>query len=226
MKQTTYRGKTFTDTDVLSAMERFDNEIRGSFPDKRWVTYAVKHNDKLYPPKELMRLVTGTQKVGSGGKPVNSRFEELGFKVTTLDDADISSAEADDSETTFSFEYDLENWLIANLEQLEQGLQLYQKNGATGQQYDAQVAGRIDILAIDSHDDFVVLELKAGEADRQVCGQIQGYMGWVRKNLAGTKKVRGIIVAGDFTERMVYAAEVVPGLRLKKYQVLFKFTDM
>jgi len=39
-------------------------------------------------------------------------------------------------------------------------------------------------------------------------------------------KVRGIIVASDFTVRMIYAAKVVPGLSLKKYQVLFKFTDV
>ena len=116
----------------------------------------------------------------------------------------------------------MENSLITNLEQLEKGLQLYRNNGVNGQQFDTKVAGRIDLLAIDANSNFVVIELKADEADRQVCGQIQAYMGWVKENLAGDKKVRGIIIANDFTVRAVYAAKVVPDLSLKKYQINFK----
>ena len=71
----------------------------------------------------------------------------------------------------------------------------------------------------------MVVELKAGEADRQVCGQIQAYMGWVKANLAEQRKVRGIIVANDFTERLKYAVNVVPDLVLKRYQIVFKFSD-
>lgn len=229
MKQTTVRGKTISDDDVLHAMERFDSEFRASFPEKRWVIYAVKHGDKLYPPKEILRLATGLSKIGSGGKPVNSRFEELGFAIVTLDENPLVIDEltaAEEIETAFSLEYDLENSLIGNLEQLEKGLRLYEKDGMSGQQVDAKVAGRIDILAVDSNDDLVVIELKAGEADRQVCGQIQAYMGWIKENLAGEKKVRGIVIASDFTERLLYAAKVVPGLRLKRYQISFKFTDV
>ena len=58
----------------------------------------------------------------------------------------------------------------------------------------------------------------------EVCGQIQAYMGWAKDNLAGDKKVRGIIIASDFTVRAVYAAKVVPDLSLKKYQISFRFT--
>jgi hypothetical protein len=63
------------------------------------------------------------------------------------------------------------------------------------------------------------------EADRQVLGQIQAYMGWVKENLAGDKKVRGMIIASDFSVRAVYGAKVVPNLSLKKYVVSFRFTD-
>jgi hypothetical protein len=230
MKQTTFRGKIITYDEALRALERFDSEFRASFPDKRWVTYAIKHDDKIYPPKPIMRLVTGLTDVGSGGKPVNSRFEDLGFTVITLEENEIVArdgelVESPESEMAFSLEYDLENSLVANLEQLEQGLRLYNENNMTGQQLDTKVAGRIDLLAIDKNNDLVVIELKAEEADRQVCGQIQAYMGWVKENLAGDRKVRGIIVANDFTIRTVYAAKVVPDLSLKKYQISFKFTD-
>lgn len=230
MKQTSFRGKTITYDDVLRAMERFDNEFRKSFPDRHWVTYAIKYNDRNFPPKQIMRLATGMTKVGSGGKPLNARFEELGFTIITLDENEVVATAGDliedpETEVTFSLEYDLENSLVANLEQLEKGLRLYKEGSVTGQQLDTRVAGRIDLLAVDASSNLVVIELKAEEADRQVCGQIQAYMGWVKENLAGDKKVRGIIVANDFTVRAVYAASVVPDLSLRKYQISFKFTD-
>lgn len=230
MKQITYRGNTFTYDDVLHAMQRFDDDFRRSFPEKRWVTYAIRHNDRIYPPKQIMRLITGLTKVGSGGKQLNARFEDLGFNIIILDENEVAAPEGDlvedaETEIAFSLEYDLENSLIANLEQLETGLQLYTEGGIVGQQVDTKVAGRIDLLAVDRSGDIVVIELKAAEADRQVCGQIQAYMGWVKENLAGEKRVRGIIVASDFTVRAIYAAKVVPGLSLKKYLISFKFAD-
>lgn len=229
MKQIIHNGQTVTEEAVLQAMERFDKEQRATFPNKRWVTYAVKHNDKLYPPKQLMRLTIDPEAVGHGGTILNSRYEALGFTVVTLDKNEPTTTnnviEEDDEGDTFSLEEDMENSLAANLEQLERGLRLYPANGSTGQQLKAGTAGRIDLLTVDEQGDFVVIELKAAEADRQVCGQIQAYMGWVKENLAGDKKVRGIIVASNFTERCVYAAKVVPDLRLKKYQINFKFTN-
>jgi RecB family endonuclease NucS len=71
-------------------------------------------------------------------------------------------------------------------------------------------------LAVDSKGNLVVIELKAGDADRQVCGQIQAYMGWVKEHLAGSREVRGIVVAHEFTERTRLASTVVPHTQLEK----------
>jgi RecB family endonuclease NucS len=128
-------------------------------------------------------------------------------------------------DTPLSLEADLEDARAENLEQLEKGLRLYKGNGATGRQVDVNEAGRIDILAVDVNQNLVVIELKAGDADRQVCGQFQAYMGWVKQNIAGANSVRGIIIAHDFTERTKLAAMVVPGLTLKKYQMNFVFAE-
>lgn len=229
MKHTIFKGKTLTEDDILRAMEKFDREYRSTFPPKRWVTYAVKHDGKLYPPKETIRIATGMRDIGPGGQPVNSRFEELGFSIVTIgeqneqENNDTGQEEA--TETPLSLERDLENFLVANLSQLEPNLQLYREKGFTGRQCDTRIVGVIDVLAVDGAGDFVVIELKAGEANDRVCGQIQRYMGWVKENLAESHKVRGIIVASDFSDGLLYAAKSMSNVALKKYAVSFRFTS-
>ena len=223
MVQANFRGKTFTREDVERAMDRFDREVREGF--RRWRTYAVKHNGKDYPPKELLRMIVGDIGNLSGGEPTNHYFRELGFQVGEIDEPVPGQAIEDAVDTSLSIEADLEDALSTNLSQLEKGLELYKKNGLVGRQFDAQTAGRIDLLTVDPQQNLVVIELKAGDADRQVCGQIQAYMGWVKQNLAGGRAVRGIIVAHEFTEKAKLAATVVPGLSLKKYRVNFSFEN-
>lgn len=51
----------------------------------------------------------------------------------------------------------------------------------------------IDILAIDSNNDYVVIELKVSRGYDRVIGQILRYMAWIRKNHAEeSQKVRGM----------------------------------
>lgn len=225
MARTSFRGKTFSDEDVRRAMERFDRERRGTF--NRWRTYAIKYEGRDYPPKEILRMVVGDIGNLSGGEPTNHYFRELGFEIGEISDELVSTETAieDAIDTSLSLESDLGKYLLADLSQLEPGLRLYNENGLSGQQLDAQAAGRIDILAVDKDNNLVVIELKAGEADRQVCGQIQAYMGWVEESLAGSRKVRGIIIANEFSERLRLAAKMGREVSLKRYRVSFKFTD-
>jgi hypothetical protein len=174
MTQTIVRGVTVSDADILEAMQKFDRDRRNSFPEGRWKTYAVRHDGKLYPPKQIMRLATDLKDVGSGGKPINSRFEDLGFEVVYYDPGDPEIPSDDtldtDDEVSISLESDIEAALAANIEQLEPGLHLFKENGLTGRQVQAKPAGRIDLLAKDANNRFVVIEIKAVEADRDVCG--------------------------------------------------------
>jgi len=221
----TFRGKTVTREDVLQAIERFDSEPRNTFaPIKK---YSVEHNGKNYPPKDLLRLVIGDVGSFPGGERTNRLFRELGFQIEERGEEMLTAQQVVDDaiEASLSLEADLEEALLPNLAQLEKGLKLYAEQNRFGRQFDAQAAGRIDLLAIDSQQNFVVIELKAGDADRQVCGQIQAYMGWVKANMAGSRNVRGIIVAHEFTERAKLAAAVVPTLSLKKFKINFVFAD-
>jgi hypothetical protein len=127
-------------------------------------------------------------------------------------------------------ERDLEDFVSKNLNQIEEGLRIYKwKEGETSlegrQYYIGKYNWRIDILAKDKDDNFVVIELKAGKAGDNVVGQTQGYMTWVEENLADGKKVRGIIIANDFDERVKLCKKKC-GFELKKYSVKYFFTSV
>jgi hypothetical protein len=126
-----------------------------------------------------------------------------------------------------ALERDIRKYLVAHLDSLEQGLKLYQGEEGSGEEYPIEGGRmRIDILGIDRDDNLVVVELKAGTADLSTFGQISAYIGWVKQRLAKGAEVRGIIVAGDFDERMRYAASVLPYLKLKQYELKFSFKDV
>ena len=65
-----------------------------------------------------------------------------------------------------------------------------------------------------------------GKADDKVCGQILRYMGYVRQEIAGERRVRGLIVANDFSEGLKYAVQAMPDVVLKRYEVRFSFSEV
>jgi hypothetical protein len=119
-------------------------------------------------------------------------------------------------ETTFGLERDLQNALRKNIEQLEVGLRIID-----GGKEQSIASGRIDITAEDSRGTAVVIELKAGEADRDAIGQLLSYMGDVVETSG--KPVRGILVAGSFSTRAISAARATGNVELKRYSFRFSF---
>ena len=94
-------------------------------------------------------------------------------KMNTYSDAATPAeevAEVQDSiETTFALERDLQNALRTNISQLQDGLKIIDDGKER-----SVPSGRIDILAVAPDGTYVVVELKAGEADRDAVGQILG----------------------------------------------------
>jgi RecB family endonuclease NucS len=136
----------------------------------------------------------------------------------TTEDDDVAPTPAS---PTFAYERDLRNYLEKNLSVLEPRLTLYQDEEFMGIEF--PVGSRfIDILAVDRNDDFVVIELKVSREHERTIGQILAYMGWVQKDLAGTKKVRGIVVASGFTEDFKLAASRITDIALFEYDISFK----
>jgi RecB family endonuclease NucS len=147
-------------------------------------------------------------------------ISKKGNQVFVLADQSVGSIEeeaVDAIETTFGLERDLQESLLANIAQLEKGLHVASK----GKEHSVP-SGRIDILASDAQGRNVVIELKAGTADRDAVGQVLSYMGDLQT--AEPKiSIRGILVAADFTGRAIAAARPVPNLELRKYAFKFSF---
>lgn len=122
-------------------------------------------------------------------------------------------------DSSISLERDLEAFIFEKINTLEDGLKPYK--GKSGRQYTVE-SGRIDILATDKEGDFVVIELKAGTARDEVLTQTLSYMVDICKN-AGQKMVRGIIIAHDFSDKLVLATSMVMNIELVKYKVKFDF---
>jgi len=122
----------------------------------------------------------------------------------------------DAMETTFGLERDLQKALRSNIKQFEQGLKIIDEEKELTTE-----AGRIDITAKDQQGAIVVIELKAGAANPDCVAQILSYMGALSEK--GQKHIRGILVAGDFHPRVVFAARAEPNLQLKKYTFRFSF---
>lgn len=123
--------------------------------------------------------------------------------------------------TSLSLEKDLKNYLAKNPSVIEAGLKLIEK----GKEFDAQQAGRIDLLCKDKDGSYVVVELKKGKSGDAVVGQILRYMGWVKENFK-TNKIRGIIIVYEVDEKLDLAVKLLKNLmQVKYYQVKFEITD-
>jgi len=124
---------------------------------------------------------------------------------------------SDAFDTAFGLERDLQMALRRSMEQLEPGLSVID-----GDREQTVASGRIDITARDRDGTTVVIELKAGTADRDAIGQILSYMGDLTDE-TNTTRLRGIIVAREFSTRAIAAARVVPNIRLVRYGFRFSF---
>jgi hypothetical protein len=82
----------------------------------------------------------------------------------------------------FALEAHLRDFLAKNLERVEPGLRLYSDDGKNGIEYQVN-DGRIDLLAIDRDNKYVVIELKLSRGRNKTLGQLLYYMGWVEKHL-------------------------------------------
>ena len=141
-------------------------------------------------PSTVRNIVTG--RIKNPTSEMKSRIEgSLVEDISSLD-TEILGDESqiiDPIDSEFAYEKDLQNFLTRNLDQIEEGLTIFDDGERTGIEF---LAGRrrIDILANDKNGDLVVIELKVSRGPDRTLGQIQYYLGWVKQNIAkDTQKV-------------------------------------
>jgi hypothetical protein len=130
-----------------------------------------------------------------------------------------TNGEEDPEGLTFALEAHLRDFLARNLDRIEPGLALVERDGQSGIEFPVD-GGRIDLLASDRFGKFVVVELKLSRGRNKTLGQLLYYMGWVDEHL-GNAPCRGVIVAADISDDLRTAVSRVPGVILAKYRMTF-----
>jgi hypothetical protein len=127
----------------------------------------------------------------------------------------------------FYMEKQLEDFIIENWDNTEFGKKyelLIEDGEVISQQYQTEI-GKIDILAKDKvTKNYVVIELKKNQTSDDTVGQLTRYMGWIKKNKKD-ENVKGIIVAGQFDNKLEYARTMVPNTEVFLYEVNFKLKE-
>ncbi|HFB67070.1 MAG TPA: DUF1016 family protein, partial [Aeromonadales bacterium] len=142
---------------------------------------------------------------------------------------EIESQDETEDVTEFALEKYLEEFIVSNFTRIfgtELNLYTDPVEDVVGQQFNTDI-GIIDLLAQEPDDgDYVVIELKKGQASDKVVGQTLRYMGWVKENLVTeNQNVKGIIICHEQDERLSYAMKMVPDIALKFYEVSFSLKD-
>lgn len=129
----------------------------------------------------------------------------------------------------FGLESHLEDFLVENWNKTKLGKKysiLKEGNEIIGQQYITPI-GRIDLLARSKDDkEWLVIELKKGKSDDQVVGQVLRYVGWIQENEARkNQKVKGMIIAKEKSEKLLYAIKTLRNVSLMTYSVKFNLRE-
>jgi hypothetical protein len=185
---------------VFPTYEKLTSLVRQHFPTSKWKkTHWYWYRNKIRAGEIFVPGISVDENEDSGsGEPEAEMEEEI--------------------EAAISLERDLHTYLSTRLNEIEPGLSLAEN----GIEYKTD-AGNIDLLAIDSNNRMVIIELKAGKAKDNALGQLLGYMGCLS---ASQSNVRGILVASGFDTRVIFGAKGLPAVKLLKYQVSFSLQEI
>ena len=187
-------------------------------------SYVYKHYEPLVENDEVTFVRDGetisSEELENELKEIVSFFKEC-LNIELRDESSSMSS------GLFYMEQQLEDFIIENWDGTEFGKEfdlIYKDGELISQQYMTDI-GRIDILAKDKKDgSHVVIELKRNQTSDDTVGQITRYMGWIEENLHDDK-VKGIIVAGKYDEKLYYAQKRLKDIEVFLYEVNFKLNE-
>ena len=187
-------------------------------------SYVYKHYEPLVENDEVTFVRDGetisSEELENELKEIVSFFKEC-LNIELKDESSSMSS------GLFYMEQQLEDFIIENWDGTEFGKEfdlIYKDGELISQQYMTDI-GRIDILAkVKKDGSHVVIELKRNQTSDDTVGQITRYMGWIEENLHDDK-VKGIIVAGKYDEKLYYAQKRLKDIEVFLYEVNFKLNE-
>jgi endonuclease len=122
----------------------------------------------------------------------------------------------------FAFESHLRDYLSKNLNST---IKFSTPLTVIDKEYHTEV-GFIDLLAKSPKGDLYVFELKVDHGADKALGQLLRYMGWCKKHLSEGRTVFGIILAAAISDKLRYAASLVPNVTLLEYELQIKVNSV
>lgn len=153
---------------------------------------------------------------------VESRGEDQDTEEALADELVVDTLESE-SPTNFAYEKDLQTALCSHISELFPEHHIF---GGLGIGVEYSIGGkRIDVLL--EHEktkDLLVVELKSGEADFKVFGQISMYIGLLSRQFP-ERKISGVIIAACIDDSLIHACEITDKVSLKTYRMSIELED-
>jgi len=206
-------------TDLKITIEEMDQKLSGR--KSRIARKRIIINEFI----RLNILDTFIEKYWQNGKT------EFGAKyiqrASSSKDTIISNNDEYYDNSKFAYEDDLRDYLVKNLNIIENGLKLYvDENNEKGVEYSVDNNDkRIDILALDSNEIPVVIELKVSKGYERVIGQSLYYKNRIME-IFGVNKVRIIIIAREITKQLLTATRGLMDVELYEYSLDIKLNKI
>ena len=125
---------------------------------------------------------------------------------------------------SFSYERDLQTSLCLQITELFPKYKIYGSN-SEGIEYSINNR-RIDVLLENIETkDLLIIELKSGEADYRVFGQISMYLGLLQEKFPN-KNIKGIIIAGSIQDSLKQAVSTTNKIKLKTYRMNIELEEV
>ncbi len=213
-------GQTVDKSDIVKWFEENYPRIKSNTVNCHIIKFTTNHHTRIHynassQHDKLFQLPNKKLRMFDADNDPTPIYESSGV----IDPIPEETEETDSS--SFAYESHLRDYLKDNLHKIEPGLRLYTDDEdptITGVEFDAG-GKRIDILAVDSNGDYVIIELKVSKGHEKVVGQLLRYKAWIKKNLAEGQKVRGIIIAKDISEDLKLAASEVLDVDIYAYDL-------
>lgn len=153
---------------------------------------------------------------------VESRGEDQDTEEALADELVVDTLESE-SPTNFAYEKDLQTALCSHISELFPEHHIF---GGLGIGVEYSIGGkRIDVLL--EHEktkDLLVVELKSGEADFKVFGQISMYIGLLSRQFP-ERKISGVIIAACIDDSLIHTCEITDKVSLKTYRMSIELED-